>query len=109
MNKEKYVIIFLIFLSTLNFYLGYQSAVNEKKQVYDSMSFLLFSDRNLETYGNIKILELLKINNIDGTIDFIQKKVGVSLKQEGISEKTIKKAKDYQAKHCANACLGVKN
>ena len=105
MNKERVTIIILGFMIVLGIYAGYAIGVKNKRHTYETMNYLLKSERDLETIQNIKVLEGLKANKIEEVIKFIEVGVRSALKHEEIKNSTIQRAKKYQSKYCKDECL----
>jgi hypothetical protein len=89
-------------------WLGYEIGRYEKDSVYDNLTFLIEQERNIEIIQNIKALEGLKEDKNEVIVEFMQVRVKAALKQKGIEEKTIGRAKEYQKKYCDDSCLGIK-
>jgi hypothetical protein len=109
MNKERVAIIVLIFTSIFGVYAGYEIGAKNNRFIYDTMNFMLQSDRDLEAVQNIKVLEGLQAKRIDEIIKFTEVGVKGALKRDGIKESTIQRARDYQHTFCKDECLGVGN
>ena len=109
MNKERVAIIVLMVTSIFGVYAGYEIGAKDKRLTYDTMNFMLQSDRDLETLQNIKVLEGLQAKRIDEIIKFTEVGVKGSIKRDGIKESTIQRAREYQHKFCKDECLGVSN
>ena len=107
MKKEALINLFLFFMIFGGVWIGYVAGSYEKKTIYDNLTFLLESDRNMEAHENIKALEGLRENKSDIIIKFMQVRVKSALDNEGIKKSTIERAKKYQKQYCEDACLGV--
>jgi uncharacterized protein (DUF2384 family) len=107
MNKDRVAIVFLIFTSGVGVYAGYALGAKDKRFTYDTMNFMLQSNRDLETVQNIKVLEGLQAKRIDEILKFTEVRVNGALKNDGIKESTIQRAKEYQRNFCKDECLGV--
>jgi hypothetical protein len=107
MKKEKIIYTILSLMIVAGFEAGYLSGQIGKKQACDFLMFLLESNQNQETHENIKALEGLREDKNGAVIKFMQIRVKVALKEPGIEEKTISRAKAYQDKYCEDACLGL--
>jgi len=105
MNKERVTIIILGFMIVPAIYAGYAIGVKDKRHTYETMNYLLQSERDLETVQNIKALEGLRANKIEEIIKFIEVRVRGSLESEGIEDSTIQRAEKYQSKYCKGECL----
>jgi hypothetical protein len=108
MNTHKVVTVLLGFIAALAVPTGYWLGSRNTQLVVENMSFVLRSERNVETVQNLKALDGLKDNRVDETVRFMQLRVANALKYEGIEASTVARAQDYQRKHCENACLGIR-
>ena len=107
MKRDTIIHIFLSILICGSTWIGYELGSSEKKEVFDTMTLLLESERNLEVIQNIKALEGLKEGSLDITVYFLQARVKAALKTDGIEETTAAKAKNFQKQYCDDPCLGI--
>ncbi len=107
MNRHKLINVVLGFTVILGIYIGYWLGGSKTQSVFDNLVFLLNTEKNVEAVQNIKALNGLRENQVKETINFMQVHVEATLKSEGIDEKTLAQAREYQRKYCENACLGV--
>ncbi|BAU47367.1 hypothetical protein SVA_0788 [Sulfurifustis variabilis] len=109
MNRYKALSIVLGFATVLGIYAGYWIGASKAQVVFDTMNFLLTSERNTEAIQNIKALNGLREKQIDATLQFMEVRVKGALGYKGIKPDAITLAKDYQRKYCKTGCLGVDN
>ena len=95
-------------MSVLGIYAGYEVGSKEKEQIYETMNFLIKSDKDLEATQNLKALEGLREGKVDQIINFMEARVKSSLQSDGIKDVTLSRAKEYQQRYCKNECLGIK-
>lgn len=95
------------FLAVFGIFAGYYVGSSEKQKIYAPIIAVLHSERDAEAVQNLKALTALRENRVRETLAFMQMRLRNTLKAEGISDRTIAEAKDYQRKYCKSACLGV--
>lgn len=107
MKKENIIILILGFLLIAIMPISKYICSKHETVMYDVMNGLIQSENNLETVQNIKLLEALKENKIDVAIKFMEVRVKSSLTQDGVTESTLSRAKQYQSSYCQEDCLST--
>jgi hypothetical protein len=108
MNFFKALAVALSFLLAMAVPAGYWLGSRNARAVFDNMSFLLDSERNLEIVLNLKALEALRENRLEEAVLFMQTRIRGALQNEGISETTMARARQYQQRYCNAHCLDVR-
>ena len=107
MNPHKVLNIVLGFMVIAGISAGYWLGASEAHFILENMTFLLNSERNVETVQNIKALEGLRENRIEEIIQFMEVRVKAALKYDGIQAATLDRAREHQRKYCKTPCLGI--
>jgi len=107
MNPHKVLNIVLGFMVIAGISAGYWLGASEAHFILENMTFLLNSERNVETVLNIQALEGLREDQKEETIQLIQVRIKSALKYDGIKKATLDCAREYQRKYCKTPCLGI--
>ena len=92
----------------LGVFAGSEWGAAQARFCLENMTFLLHSNKNVETVLNIKTLENLRDNRIEELIQFMEVRIKSDLKVDGIEVATLDCAREYQRKYCNNTpCLGI--
>ena len=95
------------FLCLVSLFVGFEMGVLGKREIHETLTFLIESDRNIETVLNIKALEGLRGQRDEIVLELMEVRVKAALKMEGISDATKEKAVAYQKEYCLESCLGM--